>query len=128
MRVVHVRVARADFAMSLAEMREWLDRHNCPLVRFESEAVGDTNNVKVQFEADDLAETVPAGFSRLIRQLQTGPPSRREPMAINTRYREQPSRLGENDAKGTAQHEGRGEHAPWFAPAFLQDRRGAFGN
>ena len=37
MRVVHVRVSRADFTDNLGEMREWLDRQNRPLVRFETE-------------------------------------------------------------------------------------------
>jgi hypothetical protein len=37
MRVVHARLSRADFAKRLGEMREWLDRHNRPLVRFETE-------------------------------------------------------------------------------------------
>ena len=37
MRVIHARVARADFAKSLGEMREWLDRHKSPLDRFETE-------------------------------------------------------------------------------------------
>jgi hypothetical protein len=37
MRVVHVRVRRAGFANGLGEMRQWLDHHNRPLVRFETE-------------------------------------------------------------------------------------------
>ena len=60
--VVHVRVARSDFAKSLGEMREWLDRHNRPLVRFETEADGDTITVKVQFDDDDLAELFRQAF------------------------------------------------------------------
>jgi hypothetical protein len=56
MRVVHVRVTRADFAKSLGEMREWLDRHKHSLVRFETAADGDTLTVKIQFDGDDLAE------------------------------------------------------------------------
>jgi hypothetical protein len=62
MRVVHARVSRADFAKRLGEMREWLDRHNRPLVRFETEAVGDTITVKVQFDSDDLAELFRQAF------------------------------------------------------------------
>jgi len=46
MRVVYARVSRADFAKSLGEMREWLDRHNRPLVRFETEAEAGTITVK----------------------------------------------------------------------------------
>ena len=56
MRVVHVRVSRADFADKLGEMREWLDRQNSPLVRFETAGDGDTINILVQFDGDDLAE------------------------------------------------------------------------
>jgi hypothetical protein len=63
MRVVHARVRRADFADSLGKMREWLDRQNRPFVRFETEADGDTINIKVQFDGDDLAE----GFRQAFR-------------------------------------------------------------
>jgi hypothetical protein len=59
---VHVLVRRADFAKTLGEMRQWLDRHNRPLVRFETEADGDTITVKVQFDADDLAELFREAF------------------------------------------------------------------
>jgi hypothetical protein len=62
MQVVHVRVARADFAKSLGEMREWLDRHKHSLVRFETAADGDTLTVKVQFDSDDLAELFRQAF------------------------------------------------------------------
>ena len=54
--VRHVRVSRADFADKLGEMREWLDRQNSPLVRFETAGDGDTINILVQFDGDDLAE------------------------------------------------------------------------
>jgi hypothetical protein len=63
MRVVHARVSRADFAKRLGEMREWLDRHNRPLVRFETEAAAGTITVKVQFDSDDLAELFRQAFS-----------------------------------------------------------------
>jgi hypothetical protein len=56
MRVVHVRVPRADFAKSLGEMREWLDRHKHPLVSFETAADGDTLTIKIPFDGDDFAE------------------------------------------------------------------------
>jgi hypothetical protein len=56
MRVVHVQVVRDEFANTLEKMREWLDHHNRPLVQFETESVGDRIAVKVQFDADDLAE------------------------------------------------------------------------
>ena len=56
MRVVHMRVPRAAFADTLGEMREWLDGHNRPLVRFETEGESDGIIIKTQFDADDLAE------------------------------------------------------------------------
>jgi hypothetical protein len=61
MRVVHVRVARADIAKSLGEMREWLDRHKSPLVRFETEMHRGTIMIKVQLD-DDLAEQFRKAF------------------------------------------------------------------
>jgi hypothetical protein len=61
-RVVHVLVRRVDFAKSLGEMREWLDRHKHPLVRFETAADGDTLTTKIQFEGDDLAEQFRPAF------------------------------------------------------------------
>jgi hypothetical protein len=57
-----VRVARADFAKSLGEMREWLDHHKSPLVRFETAVDGDTITVKVQFDDDDFAELFRQAF------------------------------------------------------------------
>lgn len=63
MRVVEVQVDRAAFADVLATMREWLDHHNRPLVRFDTEADGgDMITVKVQFEANDLAELFREAF------------------------------------------------------------------
>jgi hypothetical protein len=57
MRVVYVRVPRSDFADKLGEMREWLDSHSRPLVRFETASGdGDTNMISAQFDGDDLAE------------------------------------------------------------------------
>jgi hypothetical protein len=63
MRVVHVRVPRAAFADTLGEMREWLDRHKRPLVRFETEGDGDTIIISVQFDSDDLAELFRQAFA-----------------------------------------------------------------
>jgi hypothetical protein len=40
MRIIEVRINRADFANTLAEMRQWLDRKNRPRVQFETEADG----------------------------------------------------------------------------------------
>ena len=58
MRVVHVRVSQVDFAEILAAMREWLDRKNCRLERFETAAgeEGGSITVKAQFNDDLLAE------------------------------------------------------------------------
>jgi hypothetical protein len=57
MRVVHVRVSQADFGKILSAMREWLDRKNCRVGRFETEA-GDGGSViiKAQYDDDLLAE------------------------------------------------------------------------
>ena len=57
MRVVHVRVYRIDFGKILSAMREWLDRNNCRLERFETQT--DDRGaiiVKAQFAENDLAE------------------------------------------------------------------------
>ena len=62
MRVVHARVARGDLAKSLGEMREWLDRHKHPLVRFETEMHRGTIMIKVQLDGDDLAEQFRKAF------------------------------------------------------------------
>jgi hypothetical protein len=58
MRVVHVRVDRTGFAQVLSAMREWLDRKNCRLERFETAAgeEGGSITVKAQFNDDLLAE------------------------------------------------------------------------
>ncbi len=57
MRVVHVRVSRADFADNFEAMAEWLDRNNCRLERFETEAGGGGSIIiKAQFAEGDLAE------------------------------------------------------------------------
>jgi hypothetical protein len=57
MRVVHVRVSQADFGKICGAMREWLDRKNCRVGRFETEA-GDGGSImiKAQFAENDLAE------------------------------------------------------------------------
>jgi len=61
MRVVHIRVNRVDFPKTLGDMREWLDRNNRPLVRFETKGESASINIasiniKVHFDSDDLAE------------------------------------------------------------------------
>ena len=44
-------------------MREWLDRHGRPLVRFETESDGGPMiTVKVKFDSDDLAERFRQAF------------------------------------------------------------------
>jgi hypothetical protein len=62
MRVIEVRVNRADFANTLAEMRQWLDRKNRPLVHFETESDGGIISIKVKFDANDLAEQFRQAF------------------------------------------------------------------
>ena len=44
-------------------MREWLDRHSRPLVRFETAADENAIIVKVQFDADDLAHMFRRDFN-----------------------------------------------------------------
>ena len=57
MRIIELRSDRVDFPRMLAEIREWLDRNDRPLVRFETEPEeGNALTIKVQFEANDLAE------------------------------------------------------------------------
>ena len=57
MRVVHVRVSQTDFGGVFEAMREWLDRRNCTLEHFGTEA-GDGGGIiiKAEFAEDDLAE------------------------------------------------------------------------
>jgi hypothetical protein len=62
MRVIEVRVNRADFANTLAEMRQWLDRKNRPLVQFETESDNGIISIKVKFDANDLAEQFRQAF------------------------------------------------------------------
>jgi hypothetical protein len=64
MRVVQVHVNRADFDKTLEAVREWLDRNNRPLVRFETETDDDTILIKVQFDDDALAEAFRKAFGR----------------------------------------------------------------
>jgi hypothetical protein len=45
-------------------VREWLDRNNRPLVRFETETDDDTILIKVQFDDDALAEAFRKEFGR----------------------------------------------------------------
>ena len=54
--IVEVRSARAKFPQTLGEMREWLDRNNHPLIRFETETDKSGIMIRVQFDADDVAE------------------------------------------------------------------------
>jgi hypothetical protein len=62
MRIVEVRSERVDFPKTLGAMREWLDQNGRPLVRFETEADGNTLLVKVRFDADELAESFRHSF------------------------------------------------------------------
>ena len=64
MRVVQVRVTRPEFADTLGAMREWLDRHSRPLVRFETTADRTAITIKVQFDADDLGACLRSRWRR----------------------------------------------------------------
>lgn len=64
MRVIEVRVDRADFDKTLAHMREWLDRNRRPLVRFQTDGDERAITIKVQFEeANDQAERFRRAFN-----------------------------------------------------------------
>ena len=70
MRVVHVRVSQADFRAIIEAMREWVDRYNCWLERFETEAgEGGSIVIKARFTEDDLAEL----FRREFEGIYGGP-------------------------------------------------------
>ena len=57
MRIVHLRVNQADFGGIFEAMREWLDRKNCVLEHFGTEAGDDGSIViKAQFADDHAAE------------------------------------------------------------------------
>ena len=43
-------------------MRAWLDRHNRPLVRFETATEGDTIVIRVQFDDDALGDAFGQDF------------------------------------------------------------------
>ena len=63
MRIIEVRSDRANFSRLLGAIREWLDHNNRPLVRFETEPEeGTAITIKVQFEANDLAEQFRQSF------------------------------------------------------------------
>jgi Ni,Fe-hydrogenase I small subunit len=56
LRVIQVVVARVSFADTLGAMRNWLDQHGRPLVRFETASDADAIVMRVQFDDDALAE------------------------------------------------------------------------
>jgi hypothetical protein len=56
MRVIQLRTARPAFADTLGKIREWLDGHGRPLVRFDTTTEGNTVIIKLTFDDDDLAE------------------------------------------------------------------------
>ena len=62
MRIVEVRSPRAKFPQTLGQMREWLDRNNRPLIRFKTETDESGIVIKVQFDADDVAEQFRQSF------------------------------------------------------------------
>jgi hypothetical protein len=62
LRVVQVSVSRTSFADTLGAMRAWLDRHNRPLVRFETATEDDTIVIRVQFDDDALGDAFRQDF------------------------------------------------------------------
>jgi hypothetical protein len=63
MQVIQGSVARADFAKTMAQMREWLDRNDCRLAGFETAAddIG-TITVKASFDGNDVADAFCRAF------------------------------------------------------------------
>ena len=62
MRVIEVMATRAAFGDLMADMRQWLDRNECPLVRCETERGGIRILVKAHFEDNALAERFRQAF------------------------------------------------------------------
>ena len=63
MRRVEVHSDRIAFPETLGAMREWLDRNDRPIVRFETERDdAGAITIKIQFEANDLAEQFRQSF------------------------------------------------------------------
>jgi len=62
MRTIEVRSNRVDFPNILGAMRQWLDSHKRPLVRFETEGEDGAITIKVQFDANELAEEFRQSF------------------------------------------------------------------
>ena len=65
MRDVQVLVSRVGFAENLGAMRDWLDRNNRPLVRFETTSDGDNIVMKLHFDDDALGEAFRAALAVL---------------------------------------------------------------
>src|SRR5689334_21507362 len=62
MQVIEVMATRAAFGDLMADMRQWLDRNECPLVRCETERGGIRILVKVHFEDNALDERFRQAF------------------------------------------------------------------
>ena len=63
MRTVEVHSDRLAFPETLGAMREWLDQNDRPIVRFETERDdAGAITIKIQFEANDLAEQFRQSF------------------------------------------------------------------
>ena len=55
MRVIEVRVERSNFAQTLSDMREWIDRNRADPVHFESTGDGDGSIlVRLEFSRAEL--------------------------------------------------------------------------
>ena len=63
MRDVQVLVSRVGFAENLGAMRDWLDRNNRPLVRFETTSDGDNIVMKLHFDDEALDECSKRGLA-----------------------------------------------------------------
>ena len=81
MRIVEVRSARAKFPQTLGQMREWLDRNNRPLIRFETATDESGIVIKIQFDADDVAEQFRQSFQGSYSGRSEVPPGARPDQA-----------------------------------------------
>jgi hypothetical protein len=62
---VQVTVSRTAFADALGAMREWLDCHGCPDLRFETATQGDGILISIDFSDDGLAAAFRQTFDPL---------------------------------------------------------------
>jgi hypothetical protein len=62
---VRIYASRAEFGDTLGSMREWLDRNQCPVARFETAAEGDLIQVSIEFASEISANAFQQEFEHL---------------------------------------------------------------